>query len=214
MIPKDASPYLFRVPTINVADKKKRGKQLNFTERSEFSGICRFGPEQLIECYGDSELCGGYLNAYSFAVMCSRCPHRLKRGMYDSFRPGSAFDGFVVFDCMKEFIDEENPKSFVYFIDDGEFIKIGKAKDVYKRATELQTGNGRPLTVLYVVPCLNEKAAYRVESSLHDVYSRHRREGEWFDIRDKLDPISFSVFKPDKSSNDNEIKTPHSAGTE
>lgn len=208
MIPENAKRG--RGPTkIDVAYKKQRCVGLNPRERSEFYGICKFGEDQLVECYADLHYINEMFNAYDFAVMCKDCPHCSAMyahncyeighaPLYDRFRAESCFDGFVMYSHLEDYIDLDDPKAFVYFLDDGEFIKIGKAKNVQHRVLSIQTGNARKLIVKYLIPCKSEKSAFEVEAILHHLYERYRMEGEWFDIKGKIDPISFSIFKPEQ----------------
>ena len=210
MIPEDS--IRGHLPTkIDVVDKKKRGVGLNPRELSDFYGICKFGANQLVDCYGEKLYGDKYLNAYDFAFMCRNCPHcsamyamRCKDighvPLYDRFRAESCFDGFVIRGCLKEHIDWDAPKCFVYFMDDGEFIKIGKAKSISARKRTLQTSNARNLSVAYVIPCKSEEAAFYVESFLHKTYRRYQMNGEWFDIKEKIDHITFSIFTPEQEA--------------
>ena len=81
-----------------------------------------------------------------------------------------------------------NPKGApcVYFIDDGQFVKIGKAQDPLSRLREIQTGNARKLRLLLVITCQSEKEAFAVESIFHEKYKDYRQVGEWFDLRNRF----------------------------
>ena len=70
--------------------------------------------------------------------------------------------------------------SWVYIISDGTDIKIGKANNPTRRLSELQTGNKNQLSILRLIKTENEKDAYRIESTLHKIYSQHRLNNEWF----------------------------------
>lgn len=73
--------------------------------------------------------------------------------------------------------------SFVYFISDGEFIKIGKANNVELRLKQLQTANARKLTVLKTIPFITEKDAFDTEQFLQVAFAEHSIcDGEWFHI--------------------------------
>lgn len=65
----------------------------------------------------------------------------------------------------------------VYFIQagDGGEIKIGTAQNPWARLKELQTGNGKQLRLLAVVP-----GGPREEGELHDRFRAHGIRGEWF----------------------------------
>ena len=79
-------------------------------------------------------------------------------------------------------LKEDSPlhrSGFVYFITDGEFVKIGVADNVEKRLKELQTGNPKELTVVRSVYCENP---YYAEKLFHDLFRYKRVNGEWFKI--------------------------------
>lgn len=65
-------------------------------------------------------------------------------------------------------------RGFIYFVTDGEFIKIGWSKDWKKRVAILQIANPRPLTVLGVCA-----GTILQENRLHLQFERHRNSGEW-----------------------------------
>lgn len=77
----------------------------------------------------------------------------------------------------------DNAESYVYFITDGEAIKIGKANNPKSRLAGLQTSHHKPLRFLATMPGGSE-----LERELHRVFSAYRIRGEWFkdckDIRD------------------------------
>ena len=73
-------------------------------------------------------------------------------------------------------------RTFVYFITDGVFVKIGVADKVDKRLDQLQTGNARKLFVLVKIGFMCREAALSAEASLHEEFSEKRLVGEWFDI--------------------------------
>jgi predicted GIY-YIG superfamily endonuclease len=60
-----------------------------------------------------------------------------------------------------------------------DFCKIGVSKDVRARKRELQTSNPHPLTISLVLNTVNQ--AVKLEKSLHKHFSKHRRQGEWFE---------------------------------
>lgn len=66
-------------------------------------------------------------------------------------------------------------------------IKVGFARNVPTRIAELQTGNPRPLNLLYVLP-----GDRRLERGLHLCLQGVRRVGEWFD-GPKVDPFLEAV---------------------
>ena len=77
----------------------------------------------------------------------------------------------------------------IYFIADGDYVKIGKAGNVNERLRALQTGNPRSLALLKVVDCskLNDNYTdYDVETELHAYFNADRisnantTTSEWF----------------------------------
>lgn len=73
----------------------------------------------------------------------------------------------------------------VYFITDGEYIKIGIAASLPNRVRQLQTGNARRLKALYVIPQKNQKESLNIERTMHEYFNGKRMNGEWFDIEEK-----------------------------
>jgi hypothetical protein len=65
-------------------------------------------------------------------------------------------------------------EDYVYFIDDGERIKIGRAQDPLQRMQALQTGIGKELALLLAIPNGN------LEGLLHQKFAGLRVRGEWF----------------------------------
>lgn len=70
--------------------------------------------------------------------------------------------------------------SYVYFIADGEFVKIGKANDVEQRKLSLETGNPRDLLTLGTISCDSESESYSLEKKLHHHFEPWHHRGEWF----------------------------------
>lgn len=64
----------------------------------------------------------------------------------------------------------------VYFITDGEFIKIGKSENPIERMRTMQTGNARELKMLAIYQCYDEE----LEGYIHKRFSHDRVRGEWF----------------------------------
>lgn len=79
----------------------------------------------------------------------------------------------------------ENMSCCVYFISDGEFVKIGVAESLPNRIKELQTGNPRKLFALYVIDTNSKIDALKIERDLHKLFSSVRCIGEWFEINDE-----------------------------
>ena len=174
------------LPTIYVGDKYERGVRLNFTEERQFSGICSLGANQLVKCYGYHSPNTGF-NRFDFISRCEECPYatndtRLEYEHGHETTPHSYFDPLYLQDVFSRCIEEKAPKSFVYYISDGQFVKIGKANNVESRLCTLQCGNVRDLKVLAIIPCKDNKSATSVEGSLHAFYYKYRVCREWYDI--------------------------------
>lgn len=73
--------------------------------------------------------------------------------------------------------------SRVYFISDGESIKIGVSVNPQERLLALQTGHARQLSILCTIPGGADE-----EFHMHAKFRHHRIRGEWFndcqEIRD------------------------------
>ena len=70
---------------------------------------------------------------------------------------------------------------FVYLICDGEKFKIGVTcqKDVYKRISELQTGNPDEI---YLMAYHKTNYPYKIEKLMHMKHRDKRILNEWFDL--------------------------------
>lgn len=73
----------------------------------------------------------------------------------------------------------DNKKSCVYFITDGQYVKIGQTDNIEKRMKSLQTGNPKKLSLIHVIPTDEPNL---IEWGLHKRYEKQRVRGEWFDI--------------------------------
>lgn len=69
----------------------------------------------------------------------------------------------------------------VYFIRNGNYIKIGVSVDPWKRLSSLQTGNPEPLEMLAIMPGSDD-----LESGLHRAFGQHMKRGEWFTENEQL----------------------------
>lgn len=72
---------------------------------------------------------------------------------------------------------------FIYFISDGEFVKIGKANNPQMRIKQIQTGNARELYIMGLIACESSYQANMLEGALHKYFNKYRKCGEWFDIQ-------------------------------
>ena len=70
--------------------------------------------------------------------------------------------------------------SYIYSITNGNYYKIGWAKDVEKRLKQLQTGNPLPLKIHKKIECSCVAQAMMRERQIHKSARKHRILGEWF----------------------------------
>jgi hypothetical protein len=68
----------------------------------------------------------------------------------------------------------------LYFVEAGEYLKIGIAKDVKARLSALQTGNPIRLELRGIIDNLSKNKAKEYEKKFHKFYKYHRESGEWF----------------------------------
>ncbi len=95
----------------------------------------------------------------------------------------------------------DNVASYVYFITDGEAIKIGKANNPRSRLSGLQTSHHKPLYILALMPG-NEG----LERTLHSRFYNFRIRGEWFKDCEEIR----TFIKASSTANDN-TTTAHAA---
>lgn len=164
------------ITSINPYDKSKRKKGLNYKEYSDFSGICKISNEQIIKCYNwlDKDVI-----KQEFLQRCANCPYCYDESIYARQYISNRYPYWVMH---LEQVDFDNPKVYAYFVSDGEYIKIGVAKDLSKRLAALQTANARKLEMLFAIPANSEKHAFELEKILHHQYSHFAMNGEWFNI--------------------------------
>lgn len=107
--------------------------------------------------------------------------------IYDTVQELLDMYDHVVIDILefKEYVplmigESKNPKhGFIYFITDGELVKIGQAVNIDKRMKGIQTGNSREIMQLQIIEVDDMD---RVEQSLHYWFEPYRKHGEWFDL--------------------------------
>jgi hypothetical protein len=64
---------------------------------------------------------------------------------------------------------------YIYFLRAGQWVKIGFSTDPTGRFTSLKTALPAPVTCLVSVP-----GSARLERRLHEIFRKHRGQGEWF----------------------------------
>lgn len=70
---------------------------------------------------------------------------------------------------------------YIYFIQDGPLVKIGRATNPNKRLSTLQTGNGRSFNVPVMIP-----GHAIIETAIQQRFARLREQGEWFRLEPAL----------------------------
>lgn len=79
--------------------------------------------------------------------------------------------------------------TYVYFITDGEYVKIGKGYPS-QRINQMQTANARELTTLFSVP-VGHGQGNRAETVIHHLFRDYLVRGEWYDLTDVIDADAF-----------------------
>ena len=99
-------------------------------------------------------------------------------------------------------------KAVVYFVEDGDFIKIGWCMkhnyDECRNLSELQRGNPRPLKYLGCIILESRGEAQKKEKKLHKHFKCLRtNQSEWFCKSDKL-----NAYIADKTTLCNQCEDP------
>ena len=69
---------------------------------------------------------------------------------------------------------------WVYVIQDGEFCKVGNAKNVDSRLAGMATSNPRPLAAVARFRFKNKRTAEDAENRAHMLMRSHHVRGEWY----------------------------------
>jgi len=86
-----------------------------------------------------------------------------------------------------------------YLFKSGEYLKIGRSTDVYKRLRMVRTMNPIPVELLAVVD--ND-----IERELHKLFAPHRVNGEWFFFRQQIvDVFQSYQEQPGKQPNEYDL---------
>ena len=186
-VPAGAKPN-WQTLTVNLFDKAQRGRGFNFKEASECGGICSIHIDQLIRCYC---LIDRAMTRDELIARCSNCPYAVAKPKTANVMDTNKYPYFI-----EEIADIEwdDPKYYVYLISDGEYIKIGIAKDVRTRLCELQVGNPNQLELICAIPLNSEKNARRLEEELHLEYDEFSIRGEWYNILRYINVQAFSKY--------------------
>ena len=73
--------------------------------------------------------------------------------------------------------------SFVYFMQDGSHIKIGKSNNPFRRLKGVQTGNPRRVDLLRILPTAHPK---KEEAFWKKAFEENRVRGEWFELSESM----------------------------
>jgi len=76
---------------------------------------------------------------------------------------------------------DTNPDGEVYFLECGDFVKIGYSTDIAGRIETLQPGAPQKLKLIARMP-----GTMRTERALHEKFSHLRECGEWFSMTDEV----------------------------
>lgn len=179
---------------INPGDKAQSCCGFNFQEACAVHNICVLGKDQIIKCY---EYIHHPISSLDLMYLCGSCKYSCHKDFSCEYLERVSRTQHPYFiDDIVETVDTDEKKAgyFVYFISDGQFVKIGISNDVMKRLGDLQVGNPKPLTVLFSVPVRNKKDALELEYRLHNVYREFARCGEWFDILNYIKVEEFQNY--------------------
>ena len=87
--------------------------------------------------------------------------------------------------------------SYVYFITDGDYVKIGKSENPNARLTEVQCGNPHELKIAHKIMCNNSESAFDLERHLQSKYWDFHVRGEWFRADKVLNFIDERTYEVD-----------------
>lgn len=114
------------------------------------------------------------------------------RSMNQLWRTLNRLKGITI-SSFRDFLEQE-PDKYVYFIQCGDYVKIGKSKDPESRFKEVTRPNSSTLRpedidlskakLLGYVP-----GDYHLESYLHSELGRHRVKGEWFRLETHVSAV-------------------------
>lgn len=93
--------------------------------------------------------------------------------------------GLACQEILKEIAESSKNNKGVYFITDGEYVKIGVSSCFVSRLKAIQTGNPKRL-YLYAKNNCTMNMARDMELKLHKMFSEYRTVGEWFIFSDEV----------------------------
>lgn len=71
---------------------------------------------------------------------------------------------------------------FMYFISDGEFVKIGRSKNIQQRLHGLQSSNPRNLELIGCHYPEDSMSSKKHEKYWHETFAPYKVRGEWFNL--------------------------------
>jgi len=185
-LPHGANPNagMYSIASVNFFDKIEREKGYSMQEKNQFSVVCKLGAQQLFRCY---DWLDEFVTPGGMIERCAGCRYCCAKRRIDAvemikLHSERRFPNFIAEKFCEDICDPKDAKSFVYFISDGEYVKIGKADSIEKRLRSLKTGNPRELKVLARIPFSTAEKAHEAEQTLHFSYSMFHVSGEWFNI--------------------------------
>ena len=128
-----------------------------------------------------------YLAAGRKKLFDERALNEIREAMRKGRVANPAPSDGVTFQQARKILDDmtwasrRNRPGFVYFVSNGEAIKIGFAQSVERRIAELQISSSARLELLAVV-----SGDERLEASYHKQFAALRVSGEWFAKDDRL----------------------------
>jgi hypothetical protein len=85
-----------------------------------------------------------------------------------------------------DFAPPNKGRSFVYFIQSGEFIKIGISMWIPRRMRGLRHANPHQLECIHSIESRTRLESRTIERELHRRFAAHRQTGEWFRDCDEI----------------------------
>lgn len=73
----------------------------------------------------------------------------------------------------------KDKEGYVYFVSNGEYVKIGHAINIEDRMNNLQCGSPYKLKLMKI---LKSTDYINLETQLHNLFSKYKVLGEWYDI--------------------------------
>lgn len=191
--------------TICPSYKMRNGKDAGCYEHG-FTCLCEYGLAGFCLCYGKSNFADADISEEVAVALCRYCPH-YDRNQLTGYYPRKydnntvSMPHFIYMNCEKNLYRRTGiAPAYVYFVSDGQFVKIGVAQDPQKRLASLQTGNPRELEIINLIPAKSKEDALVIEGTLHEAYCSFKKAGEWFDILYYINRDAFDELYPPEIS--------------